>query len=70
MVVNDEWDLDDTFFDSWCDGMDCEQKEAEITITNEEFLIHHTNDIEFRTYIIKELNRLNSLISNNYDVAE
>lgn len=60
-----EWDIDDTFFDSWYDGEDSERRIEENTISNDDFLIHRVSDVEFRTYIIKELNRLNSLISNN-----
>lgn len=66
----DEWDYDDDFFDSWYDGVDCEQKEAEITISNEDFLIHHTNEIEFRTYIIKEINKINSTLTDILEVVK
>lgn len=60
-----EWNYDADFFDSWCDDEDSERRIEETTISNEDFLIHRVSDVEFRTYIIRELNRLNSLLSNN-----
>lgn len=62
---NFEWDYDADFFDCWCCDEDSERRIAENTISNDDFLIYHTSENEFRTYVIKELNRLNSVLSNN-----
>ena len=70
VVNNEEWGIDDCLDESWFYDVDFERKEEEKHITNDDFLIYHTNDIEVRNYIIKELNNINSILSAIQDVAE
>lgn len=63
--TNDEWDIDDTDYEEWLEDVDFNSRIEEKTITNDDFIIHHTTEIEFRTYIITKLNEIYSYLYSN-----
>ena len=63
-----KWDIDEDIFDSLADGVVLEQRAEEKTISNDDFITYHANEKEFRLYILRELRRIESFLSNNYEV--
>ncbi len=69
--VNDfEWDLDDNYYEDDLEWDDYTSKTEEINISNDDFLIHRASEIDFRTYIIREINKINSSLSVIKEVAD
>ena len=66
MVVNEnlEWDIGEDIDESWFYDVESERREEENRISNDDFLIHHATDEEFRAYIVKELNNIKSSLSS------
>lgn len=63
--TNDEWDIDDTDYEEWLEDVDFDNRIEEKTISNDDFIIHNTTEIEFRTYIITKLNEIYSYLYSN-----
>lgn len=63
--TNDEWDIDDTDYEEWLEDVDFDNRIEEKTISNDDFIIHHATEIEFRTYIITKLNEIYSYLYSN-----
>ena len=63
--TNDEWDIDDTDYEEWLEDVDFYNRIEEKTISNDDFIIHNTTEIEFRTYIITKLNEIYSYLYSN-----
>lgn len=69
--VNDyEWGLDDNNYEDDYEWDDYTSKMEEASITNDDFLIHRASEIDFRTYIIREINKIISSLSVIKEVAD
>lgn len=59
-----EWELDDTIYNNemWLNEDTIESRIEEQKLSNDDFLIYHLSEIEFRQYVLSRLNELYLLL--------
>ena len=69
MNYNEEWDYEEEdFIPEWIDDDAIQTDINKKTLSNDYFLIHRASSIDFKTYIINEINKINSYLSTIKEV--